>query len=107
MKPDPSGVLVKPNRPYLGRHGGYAGHLDVPGQHVPAQARVLGVLQVADAAPDPVLVPHVGGPDLLVDMCPLVKEDNPSDLSTITFPLVRDGVVYSPDTSLQQLLDYY
>jgi len=66
-------VLVKA---YLRGHGSEARHLDVARQNVPAQARVLGVLQVADAAPHAVLVLHVRGPDLLVDMCLLVVKES-------------------------------
>ena len=53
---------------YLGRHDGEAAQLDASRQHIPPQTRVLGVLQVADAAADPVLVLHVRGSVLLVDM---------------------------------------
>ena len=53
---------------YLGSHDGEAAQLDASCQNVPPQTRVLGVLQVADAAADPVLVLHVCGSVLLVDM---------------------------------------
>lgn len=42
---------------------------DCPAQHVLPQLGVLGVLQVGDAAPHPVLVLHVSVLDVLVYTC--------------------------------------
>lgn len=60
----------------LGRHGGNAAQLNVPSQDISAKPRVLGVLQVANPTADSVLILHISGLYLLVDMCTfLVKEE--------------------------------
>lgn len=51
----------------LSRHGGDAAQLDGSCQDVLAEAWVLRVLQVADAAADSVLILHVSCLQLLVD----------------------------------------
>lgn len=69
MREGERGLMASPGAPPLdlGRHGGDAAQLDVSSQDVLAETRVLGVLQVADAAADSVLVLHVCGLQLLVD----------------------------------------
>lgn len=54
--------------PHLGGHAGDEAGQDGPAQHVPPQAGVLGVLQVADPAPHPVAILHVRALQLLEDM---------------------------------------
>lgn len=54
---------------YLGRHGGDAAQLNAACEDIFAKPWVLRVLQVADAAPHSVLVFHISGFYLLVDMC--------------------------------------
>ena len=55
-------------RPHLRRHLGNESRGDGPAEHVPPQAGVPGVLEVADAAAHAVPVLHVGALELLVDM---------------------------------------
>lgn len=68
-----------PGGAYLGGHGGDPAQGDGSCEDVPAKARVLRVLQVADAAADSVFIFHVSRLDLLVDMCRRgVKEVEPT-----------------------------
>lgn len=61
---------------YLSRHGGDAAQFNCSCQDIFAKLGVLWVLQVADAAADSVLIFHIRGLYLLVDMCKrAVKED--------------------------------
>lgn len=63
-----------PLAPHLSCHAGDEAGQDGPAQHVPAQAGVLGVFQVADPAPHPVAILHVRALQLLEDMWGSVKE---------------------------------
>lgn len=53
----------------LSRHAGYAAQVNASCEDVSAKPGVLWVLQVADAASDPVFIFHIRGLCLLVDMC--------------------------------------
>ena len=65
--------LVPPRRgpgpdPHLCRHLGNEPRGDGPAEHVPSQAGVPGVLEVADSAAHAVPVLHICALELLVDM---------------------------------------
>jgi len=73
----------QPHAPHLAAHlsghtGDEAGQ-DGPAEHVPPQAGVLGVLQVADPASHPVAILHVCALQLLEDMWGSVKESRGQD----------------------------
>lgn len=58
----------RPCGPHLCSHLGYEPSRNGPAEHIPPQARVPGVLEVADAAAHAVPVLHVCALELLVDM---------------------------------------
>lgn len=73
---------VWPRGAYLSGHGGDPAQGDGSCKDVLAEAGVLWVLQVADAAADSVFIFHVSSLDLLVDMCQHgVKEVEPTGYS--------------------------